>query len=202
MNNCKSVFRRLLGALVLVTSVSQATTVIPPSFAELVAKADLVVDGEITAVRSELVHSGGGRLVYTYVTVEVLETIKGVSPENLELRLLGGTMGDFTMQVEGVPEFAVGDRDVLFVVGNGEQFCPLVAIMHGRYPVIPRPSDGEEIVLRTSGEPLADPADVERPLAHGSHMEFVTVAEAADQAMTVESFKSVIREEVRRGQNQ
>ncbi|RME67896.1 MAG: hypothetical protein D6781_12205 [Verrucomicrobia bacterium] len=188
----------MAGLLLLVAPLVQATTVIPPSFEELVARADLVVDGEITAVRSELSERQGRPVVHTYITVEVLDVLKGSAPEPLELRMLGGTVGDLTMKIDGAPEFHVGDRDILFIVGNGQQFFPLVGIMHGLYRIVPRPDDGAEIVLRTSGEPLARPTDVQRPFAHATGPTDLSPAQALAEAMTVDAFKQSIREEVRR----
>lgn len=187
---------RLLPAFFLAAPWALATSVIPPSFHELVSQADLVVDGEITSVRSEFAAHEGGRLVYTYVTVEVLEVIKGAAGPLLELRLLGGTVGDFSMTIDGVPQFRRGDRDILFIVGNGDQFCPLVAVMHGRYPIVSRAGDGADIVLRTNGAPLRAPEEVQLPLSSVSLGILSRGGNPVSAAMTVAQFKSRIREEV------
>ena len=68
--------------------------------------------------------------------------------------MLGGTVDGQTMEVSDAPKFKKGDRDFLFVEHNGQQFIPLVGIMHGRFRV-EREQNGHEIVATNGGEPLA-----------------------------------------------
>lgn len=149
--------------LLLLVPACFATVVRPPAFPDLVAKADAVIRGEVTAVRVELRNHAGRELPFTVVEIAVERTITGTAPARLELILLGGTTGDRTLEVVGQPQFVVGDRDVLFVQGNGRQFSPLVAMAHGRYLIVEDRHRGE-VVARNNGEPLAAVADVARPL--------------------------------------
>lgn len=66
--------------------------------------------------------------------------------------------------IEGTPKFQVGDEDILFVHDNGKQFCPLVALLHGRYPVKQDGATGRRYVVRGDGTPLLNEQEVSRPL--------------------------------------
>jgi len=179
---------------------ARALSVIPPTFEQLVSTAEVVVDGEVTGVRSELDSHQGRPRVYTYVSIRVIDALKGAPGSTVELRMLGGTVGDVTLQVSGVPKFQVGERNLFFIEGNGVNFCPLVAVPHGYYPIKERASDGEKVVLRSNGEPLAEVAEVVEDFhsharAHGAKGE-------AGRAMTLADFKSRIRSEVAHAREQ
>ncbi len=150
-------------ALVLTAAPVKATTVIPPDFDHLVAQADYVVRAVVKAVTSELRTDGPHRHIVTKVELDVREVISGTPPQPLVLQLLGGKVGDEEMVVDGVPKFKVGDEDILFVHGNGRQFCPVVALTYGRFPV-KRDDKGREYVARANGAPLLSEQDVAKPM--------------------------------------
>jgi hypothetical protein len=187
-------------AAALAIPAARALSVIPPTFEQLVSTAEVVVDGEVTGVRSELSSFEGRPLVYTYVSIRVLDALKGTPGETVELRMLGGTVGDVTLQVSGVPKFQVGERNLFFIEGNGVNFCPLVAVPHGFYPIAERESDGAEVVLRSNGQPLEDPAEVVESLQHGAHA--TGAKQGFGGAMTVSDFKNRIRAEVAHAREQ
>src|ERR1700741_2233652 len=105
-----------------------ATTVIPPTFEQLVQQAELIFQGTVTDSRSVWEGEGGQRHIETYVTFQVEENVKGQAGTSYVIRMLGGTVGDETMEVTDTPKFRVGDREILFVEHNNEQFIPLVGI--------------------------------------------------------------------------
>lgn len=142
-----------------------ATSVVPPDFLELVNQADYIVRVVVKSVASEWRTSPGQRHIFTRVELEVKEVIAGTPPQPLVLEMLGGKMGDEELVVEGVPRFKVGDEDILFVHGNGQQFCPLVAIMHGRYPIMRDSDSGRRYIARSNGVPLFDEKEVSLPMS-------------------------------------
>src|SRR2546423_15073441 len=150
-------FSQLLisGACLIFASSALATTVIPPSFDELVSRAELIFQGSVTDVRSEWTGEGAQRHIMSYVTLKVEDTIKGNPGASVTLRMLGGTVGAETMEVADAPKFKVGDRDILFVENNGTQFIPLVGIMHGRFRV-KKDEAGRDAVFTNEGSPLSD----------------------------------------------
>src|SRR5437588_12298255 len=112
---------------------ANATTVIPPTFEQLVQQAELIFQGTVTNVRSVWEGEGAQRHIDTYVTFQVQDNVKGSAGTSYTIRMLGGTVGDETMEVTDTPKFNVGDRNILFVEHNYEQFVPLVGIKHGRF---------------------------------------------------------------------
>ena len=176
----------LICAACLFTQSALATTVVPPTFQQLVAQAEFVVRAEVRGVRCAESQRNGHPVIHTYVTIAVLRALKGNAPEVMELRVLGGTVGDRTLHVPGVPRFVPGEKCLLFIENNGRQFCPLVAIMHGRYRVERRASDGVELVRRDNGAPLRSTDDVALP------MSALLPALAGGTAMTLADFENAI----------
>lgn len=170
-----------------------ATSVKPPAFDELVNGADYVVRARVTAVEAVATPRPNGRpRIHTKVTLEVIETIAGTAPSPLVLTLLGGRVGDDELRVEGVPEFAVGDEDVLFVHGNGRTFYPLYAVMHGRYR-IRKDEAGREYIARSNDVPMADVAEVAMPMTEGGAAVLQKKFKSKSEALTPASFAEQIR---------
>jgi hypothetical protein len=135
--------------------IANATTVIPPRFDELVSRAEVIFEGEVTGLQSQWIGEGSEHRIVTFVTFKVIDTLKGDAGSSYSIRMLGGTVDGRTMEVSDAPKFKVGDRDVLFVENNGRQFIPLVGIMHGRFRV-QKDQSGRESLLTGEGQPLAD----------------------------------------------
>src|SRR3954471_21975581 len=145
----------LLGALALCLPL-HATTVIPPTFDELVTEADTIFEGTVTGVRSEWTGQGSERHIVSYVTFKIEDSIKGTLGTEYTIRMFGGTVDGKTMEVTDAPRFKVNDRDILFVTHNGTQFIPLVGIMHGRFHVQADENGAEEKIAKDTGAKLAD----------------------------------------------
>src|SRR5580704_3308328 len=133
-----------------------ATTVIPPTFDQLVRQAELIFQGTVTDARSVWEGEGGQRHIETYVTFKVDDNVKGDAGNSYTIRMLGGTVGDQTMEVSDAPKFKVGDRDILFVEHNYDQFVPLVGIDYGRFHIQHDDATGRDIVVNGEGEPVRD----------------------------------------------
>jgi hypothetical protein len=158
-----------------------ATTVIPPSFDELVSRAEVIFQGTVTDVRSQWVGEGGQRHINSYVTFKVEDAIKGKPGAQITLQMLGGTVGSETMEVTDAPKFKVGDRDILFVENNGTQFVPLVGIMHGRFRV-KKDEAGRDAAFTNEGSPLSDVTQLGKN----------EVAASAGHAMSAQTLKQAI----------
>lgn len=191
-------FKAFLAATCAVFAInnSQATTVIPPSFDELVAQAEVIFQGTVTGTESQWAGEGGSRRIVTYVTFQVDEAIKGEPGASYTLRMLGGTVDGQTMEVTDSPKFKVGDRDIVFVENNGSQFIPLVGIMHGRYRVQHDKANGKEVVTTNSGHALKAVADIGKDDGHDHGKAGSTqsaAAAVAEGALGAADFKSAIR---------
>lgn len=190
----------LLVALGLLLPALRATSVVPPTFPELVAGADAIYRGHVTAVEARRVERpDGGTVIKTFVTVGVDRALKGPDRAAVTLEFLGGTVGDESLVVSGMPKFAVGDREFVFVQKNGIQFCPLVAMMHGRYRVLRDANAGRDFVARDNGKPLTDTAEVGLPIASlPAPVAAAAAPSAAAGALTPAAFEASIVEQVQR----
>src|SRR6476660_7279078 len=145
----------LFPALFSLGFVATATTVIPPRFDELVSRAQIIFEGEVTGLQSQWIGEGAQHRIVTFVTFKVDDTLKGDAGATYSIRMLGGTVDGRTMEVTDAPKFKVGDHDLLFVENNGRQFIPLVGIQHGRFRV-QKDQAGRDTLLTGEGQPLAD----------------------------------------------
>ncbi len=180
----RKIVAAILAALIASLAPCLATTVVPPTFDELVSRAEVILQGSVASVRSEWTGDGGNRRIISYVTFTSEDVIKGNAGATYTLRMLGGTVGDRTMEVTDAPKFVQGDRVILFVENNGTQFIPLVGIMHGCFRV---QQDGTNLVLSNSGKGFSSVSSL------GS----ATSTSTGEAAMTAETFKNAIREKLR-----
>jgi hypothetical protein len=167
--------------------VAQATTVIPPNFDELVSRAEVIFEGEVTGLKSQWIGEGAEHRIVTFVTFKVDDTLKGNPGASYSIRMLGGTVDGQTMEVSDAPKFKVGDHDVLFVENNGSQFIPLVGIQHGRFRV-QKDQGGRDTLLTGDGQPLADVSQL------GSDEKAVAQTKGA---LSLHDFKTAIQTRVR-----
>ena len=158
-------FMKLLRSLFLLCCLpllalpsARGTTVIPPTFDQLVFNAEIIFEGTVTTMRSEWAGQGADRHIVTYVTFKIEDAIKGAPGDTYTIRMFGGTVDGQTMEVTDAPRFKAGDRDILFVEHNGTQFIPLVGIMHGRFHVLLDENGVNEKIAKDNGAPLANVA--------------------------------------------
>jgi hypothetical protein len=167
--------------------MANATTVIPPNFDELVTRAEVIFEGEVTGMQSQWIGEGAEHRIVTYVTFRVDHALKGDPGATYSMRMLGGTVDGRTMEVTDAPKFKVGDHDVLFVEHNGSQFIPLVGIQHGRFHV-QKNSTGRDTLLTGDGQPLADVSQL------GGDEQTAARTKAA---LSLDDFKAAIQTRVR-----
>jgi hypothetical protein len=166
--------------------LANATTVIPPNFDQLVSRAQVIFEGEVTNLQSQWIGEGAQHRIVTFVTFKVDDTVKGDPGASYSIRMLGGTVDGRTMEVTDAPKFTVGDHDLLFVENNGSQFIPLVGIQHGRFRV-QKDQTGRDTLLTGEGRPLTDVNQLggnEDATAHNK------------PALSLNDFKSAIRSQL------
>ena len=143
----------------LMAGVASSTTVIPPTFETLVSSANTIFVGEVMDVRSEWIATRDGRAIITKVTFKVEDVWKGAAGAVTQLEFLGGTVGEMTMEVVGMPIFREGQRSVLFVSSDATAASPLVGFWHGRMRVEKDPY-GVDRVRTYDGRSLGSPNQV------------------------------------------
>jgi hypothetical protein len=179
----------ILAAVALLCDGVGAISVIAPTFQELVAEAQTVFVGEVTATQALWIGDGAQRTIVTNVTFAVETTLKGADERVRVLRFIGGAVGDQTLTVPGIPTFKVGDRAVLFVTNDVNAISPLVGVMHGRFPLT-KASDGREYVALHDGRVFSSVGQV-GPSA-------VTASPTPLRPMRREDFENEVRLELQR----
>jgi hypothetical protein len=180
--------RSFLVMLVLPLSLAtvRATTVIPPTFDQLVNEAEMIFEGTVTGTRSEWIGAGAERHIVTYVTFKIEDSIKGTLGAEYTIRIFGGTVDGHTMEATDTPRFKVGDRDILFVEHNGTQFVPLVGIMHGRFHVQQDDATGHERIAKDNGAQVSDTSKLGKD----------EKAASSGKALSKAEFKAAIRQKL------
>ena len=181
--------KNLLPLVLIAVSLAsvKATTVVPPTFGQLVQQAELIFQGTVTDVKSIWEGQGAERHINTYVTFQVADSVKGEVGSSYTIRMLGGTVGDETMLITDTPKFSVGDRDILFVEHNYDQFVPLVGISHGRFHVQRDEETGRDIIVNHEGAPVKELTKL------GREEESVNAAEA----LSPDELKSAVKEQLK-----
>lgn len=149
----------------------------------MVEQAQLIILGKVTEVEYRVEYSDAKeRLPVAYVTYGIEKAVRGARADgSLTLRFLGGPDGQGRfLSVSNTPQFMVGERDLLFVRGNGSEACPLVNCEDGRYRVF------EGGVYNAHGVPvraIVDMGTIARGATHEAFREFRYPSPSFDDLM-------------------
>jgi hypothetical protein len=97
--------------LLCVATSLQATTLARLSLDQLAAAADAVARVRCTSVESRWENGE----IWTITSFDVIETMKGVLPARITVRLPGGRVGHLTVAVDGTPRFNAREEAVVFL---------------------------------------------------------------------------------------
>lgn len=184
-----------LGVLAVVSFAQLvfATTVISPTFDELVDEAQVVFLGEVAAKRSRWAEEPLGRAIITDITFRVEDVFKGDAPSHVVLEFLGGSLEGYEFRVSELTDFAIGDRDVLFLESREQRPSPLVGMNYGRFNVKRSGLRGPDTVADFEGQPLVSIQQIGAPEPDTD----AQVTGPVGVPMTLGSFARAIRARVR-----
>jgi hypothetical protein len=138
---------KVLSLALVVLTVSPdraiATVLVPADFNELVSGSQLIVQGRVVDVRSQMV--GDRRTIETVVTVSVAQAIKGDPGATVSVRVPGGVVGRYRRTMIGAPSFRPGEDVVLFLSGRPPAIPMPFGLSQGVYRVS-RGADGRALV--------------------------------------------------------
>ena len=135
---------------------ADATVVAPLDFDAQCAHADRVFVGTVRSVVARADAAAPGHFE-TIVTLATEETVVGAVPPVVTLSLAGGEVGGIRQWIDGMPEFAVGERYVVFLEPDGDPplISPVVGFNQGLYRALPDPAASGGMVVRDrTGAPL------------------------------------------------
>jgi hypothetical protein len=133
---------RPVALLAITVSAASASTQRPKTLDSLLVEAELIFSGTVLAIDHRESSIGAAEhvaLPHTFVSYRVDHVLRGAATvgSSITLRYLGGpASSDRILKVSGVPEFEVGDQDLLFVRRNGISPCPLVGWEQGRFRIV------------------------------------------------------------------
>ena len=114
-----------VAAFVIVGSgLSSASTFLKEDIKSLKKQSEAVVHAKVVDINSYW--DSGHRVIYTDVTLEVKGRLKGASDDRIVVRVPGGTVADFTVEMEGAPHFEMDDEVVAFIA-RWKDGVPMVA---------------------------------------------------------------------------
>ena len=128
----------------------QGSASVAGDFESTLKDSDFVFSGQV--IRKSFAQStpndtdgASGAVPHTFITYKVEQVIKGRNaPPEVTLRFLGGDIpGRARIRVNVMPMIALGDRDIVFVRGNGFKACPIVRWGEGRIRLLPQGAFGE-----------------------------------------------------------
>ncbi|MPZ78109.1 MAG: matrixin family metalloprotease [Deltaproteobacteria bacterium] len=126
---------------------AMATIVVPTADHHLVRQAAAIVQGQVTRIESHW--DAGKKQIYTHITVQVEEVLKGeLAQTELTIKQAGGTVGGLHSWVHGSPEFVVGERVLLFLTANSDGTPRVLGLYQGKFSVILDAQTGEQIAYR------------------------------------------------------
>lgn len=142
--------------LLAVSALAGASTLLRVSVDELTQRAEFVFEGEVVSVQAQ--RSGARGMISTFVTFNVIDTIKGsASVESIELKFLGGNLEGERLEVNGsrIPE--LGESGVYFVESLTQDLInPLLGWSQGQYLI--QTEDGVEQVTSVDARPIVSVA--------------------------------------------
>jgi hypothetical protein len=115
-------------------SYAAATTVQKMSLRDLAKKSDAIV---LARVEDETARYDANKEIFTYITLRVLEPVKGPKKDDvITIRQLGGTVDKIASIVPGTPTFKKGEEVVVFLTQKDRAGYPWVmGLQQGKYSV-------------------------------------------------------------------
>jgi len=112
-------------ALVIAASgVAGASTFLKEDVKSLKKQAEAVVHAKVVDINSYW--NSDHSVIFTDVTLEVKGRLKGTSGDQIVVRVPGGTVADYTVEMEGAPRFKMNDEVVAFIA-RWDDGAPMVA---------------------------------------------------------------------------
>ncbi|HVV16226.1 MAG TPA: hypothetical protein VHH90_03410 [Polyangia bacterium] len=140
--------RRLPALLVLAASIgpglvgpARATLIVALDLPAMVARAERIAVVDVVSVQAAW--NARHERITTAVQLSVVESWKGSLEPGTRLTVLepGGTVGDVTTTVDGMPRFVPGERTLVFLHGPPDR-ATVVGLTQGKRPLRRDPGSG------------------------------------------------------------
>lgn len=137
--------------LIATQPVSQATTLMRMSLAQMARTAQVIVRARCVS-NATLWDEGE---IWTRTTFDVEESWSGPpGSRQLAVRLLGGSLGNISSRVSGIPRFQPGEDTVLFLEPSRNGDFAIVSWQQGTFRIRQNAAMGAEIVVQDTASAL------------------------------------------------
>ena len=133
-----------LSFLLLLGSTGQSATVVKLTLNDMVSLSTNIVHGKVIDVTAAW--NDEKTQIFTTVTVETTENLKGVKSSTFTFKQLGGTVGDRRVSVPGFPVYEVGSETVLFLTNDPYDRVATVGLGQGKFNVYTDNDTGQKMV--------------------------------------------------------
>ncbi|MBN2702149.1 MAG: hypothetical protein JXR29_11945 [Methylothermaceae bacterium] len=181
-------------------ATATATSVREVSLDEMLARAELVFEGEVTHL--EVKETPHHHRPFTQITFRVLDVIKGREElSTVTLDFLGGQIGDKRLQVSDMDYPELGEHGIYFVESlQRRQVHPLYGWSQGRFLTTVdeagqlhiRTADGDPVV-RLEFDSASEPTGLSRGIAKGV---FTRGDALSKEAISLDDFKRRLRQQL------
>jgi hypothetical protein len=129
----KTAVRPLLvaGIALLCAAPADCTILIRQDLQDLVRGAESIVRARV--VSNAAAWDPDRRFIWTWTTLDVVETWKGPATGRIALRELGGEVGSVGMRVAGTPKYAVGEDVIVFLYRDAQGAQRTLGWTQGRF---------------------------------------------------------------------
>jgi hypothetical protein len=169
------------------THQTRASTALPLDLSAMAHQAELIADVTVQSVSSYWSSPGGARSIHTRVICRVNRVIKGQAGAQTQFQFLGGELPNGTgLKVEGVPQFAAGERYIVFSYSPDKAMvCPILGLDQGALRVIHDDRANVDRVYRHWGQPVSEREDFS---THKATAFSTAKAQSVGSADTAEQF--------------
>ncbi|HEU4723712.1 MAG TPA: hypothetical protein VFU59_00300, partial [Candidatus Eisenbacteria bacterium] len=121
------------------------------SLRDLAKKSDAIV---LARVEDETARYDANKEIYTYITLRVLEPVKGPKKDEvITIRQIGGTVDKIASIVPGTPTFRKGEEVVLFLTQkDGAGYPWVMGLQQGKYTVTADEKGSKSVRNEIDGE--------------------------------------------------
>ncbi len=114
---------------------------------QMAVRADQIFTGEVVGIASQMNARRTG--IFTFVTIEVDEYLKGGRRDVLTLRFLGGDAEGYRLTVPGSPEFHLGEEVLVFSDGGAGRIPTVLGMAAGKFTLRRDPVTGDRLLERS-----------------------------------------------------
>lgn len=197
----------LIGLLLaLVASLANSTTLLSMDIDRVAQDAEFIFEGEV--MLTEARQDSGSGIISTYVTFTIIDVVKGdYDAESIELKFMGGVFNGRIVEVSGLTIPEPGEKGIYFVESTSRDLVnPLLGWSQGHFII--KDDNGERRISTVDDIPVTDvqavaaiPPSIKKPQSLIEGKGDVAAGIITDtsplrveRALTVENFKSRIRE--------